>query len=36
MLENTSWMEDKIVGTGSRKVRGAVKARNICPESYKH
>ena len=34
MLEYTSWMEDKIVGTGSRKVRGAVKARNICPESY--
>ena len=34
MLESTAWMENRVVGTGSRKVRGSAKARNICPESF--
>ena len=31
IIESTTWMEDTVAGSGSRKVRGAAKARNICP-----
>ena len=34
MIESTEWMEDTLVGSGSRKVRGAAEARNVCPESF--
>ena len=34
MIESTGWMEDTLVGSGSRKVRGAAKVSTICPESF--
>ena len=34
MIDSTGWMEDTSLGSGSRKVRGAAKARNTCPESF--
>ena len=34
IIESTTWMEDTVVGSGSRKLRGAAKARNICPSSF--